>query len=70
MKKERSVGWSYSSNAGIVFGSVLSVLTGHSDKASTVQTILRDYAAKRSIYSYNFSTESGTETDFHTEILD
>ncbi len=61
-KKEKSVGWSYDSNAGVVFGSVLSNLAGHSEKASTIQTLLKSYANQQSIYSGSilFQTSTGT----------
>ena len=68
-KKEKSVGWSYGSNAGVVFGSVLSVLAGHSEKAGTLKTLLRDYANKRSVYSERFSIDNGKSTSFYDEII-
>ena len=48
-KKEKSVDWSYDSNAGVVFGSVLSNLAGHSEKAGTIQSLLKSYANQQSM---------------------
>jgi len=69
VKKEKSVGWSYHSNAGVVFGSVLSVLAGHSEKAGTIETLLRGYATESSIYSGRISIHNGMATSFYTEII-
>ncbi|MBW2643752.1 MAG: hypothetical protein JRC89_10380 [Deltaproteobacteria bacterium] len=68
-KKEKSVGWSYHSNAGVVFGSVLSVLAGHSEKAGTIETLLRGYASESSIYSGRISIHNGMSTSFYAEII-
>ena len=67
-KGEKSVGWSYGSNAGIVSGAVLSALTDHSEKATTVQELFRGYANQRSIYSNMFSVEYGMD-GFDKEII-
>lgn len=66
---EKSVGWSYSSIAGVVFGSVLSVLTDYSDKAGTVKIILKNYADKTSIYSEEIIVRDRTAPSFYSEIL-
>jgi hypothetical protein len=63
-KNEKSVGWSYGSNAGVVFGSVLSVLAGHSEKAGTIKTLLSGYANNISVYSERFSIDDGKGTSF------
>jgi len=42
VKREKSVGWSYGSNAGVVFGSVLSVVADYSGKAGTIKTLKND----------------------------
>ena len=68
-KNEKGVGWSYGSNAGVVFGSVLSVLADHSEKAGTIKTLLKDYANKRTIYSERFSIDDGKGTSFYDEII-
>jgi hypothetical protein len=68
-KKEKSVGWSYDSNAGVVFGSVLVVLAGHSEKAGTIKTLLEGYANKSSAYSGRISIEDGMGTSFYEEII-
>jgi tetratricopeptide (TPR) repeat protein len=68
-KKAKSVGWSHRSNAGIVFGSVLSVLAGHSEKAGTIRTLLKGYANKRSVYSERFSTDDVMGASFYEEII-
>jgi len=68
-KKEKSVGWSYHSNAGVVFGSVLSVLAGYSEKAGTIKTLLEGYANQRSVYSERFSVDAEMGTSFYEEII-
>ena len=68
-KNEKSVGWSYGNNAGVVFGAVLSVLADHSEKAGTIKTLLKDYANKRAIYSERFSIDDGKGTSFYDEII-
>lgn len=68
-KGEKSVGWSYGSNAGIVFGAVLSALTDHNNKATTIQDLFRGYANQRSIYSNLFAVEDRMDTCFHEEII-
>ena len=68
-KGEKSVGWSYGSNAGIVFGAVLSALTDHNERATTTQELFRGYANQRSIYSNMFEVEDGIDACFHKEII-
>jgi len=68
-KNEKSVGWSSGSNAGVVFGSVLSVLAGHSEKAGTIKTLLSGYANNISVYSERFSIDDGKGTSFYDEII-
>ena len=68
-KNEKAVGWSGSSSAGTVFGAVLSVLAGHSEKATTIKTILRGYANSVSVYSGRFSIDKATTTSFYDEII-
>ncbi|GMQ79861.1 MAG: hypothetical protein BMS9Abin03_306 [Thermodesulfobacteriota bacterium] len=69
VKKEKSVGWSYASNAGVVFGSALSVLAGHSEKTNTIKTLLKGYANQRSVYSERFSVDDEMGTSFYEEII-
>ncbi|MBW1940614.1 MAG: hypothetical protein JRI28_04450 [Deltaproteobacteria bacterium] len=69
VKNAKSVGWSYETNAGIVFGSVMSVLTGHSDKTSTIKRLLKSYANDTSVYSGRFSIDDGKSTSFYEEIV-
>ncbi len=68
-KKEKSVGWSYHSNAGVVFGSVLSIISGYSEKAGTIKTLLKNYANQRSVYSERFSVDDEMGTSFYEEII-
>ena len=68
-KNQKSVGWSYGNNAGVVFGAVLSVLADHSEKAGAIKTLFEDYANKRSIYSERFSSDDGKGTSFYDEII-
>jgi tetratricopeptide (TPR) repeat protein len=68
-KNEKSVGWSYGNNAGVVFGAVLSVFADHSEKAGTIKTLLKGYANKKSLYSERFSTDDGKGTSFYDEII-
>jgi len=69
VKREKSVGWSYDSNAGVVFGSVLSVAADYSDKAGTIETLFAGYADRRSIYSETNSIDDIMKTSFCGEIL-
>ena len=69
-KGARSVGWSsYGSDAGVVFGAVLSLLAGHSEKAVTINTLLRDYADGISIYSERFLIDEDSPRSFYPEII-
>lgn len=68
-KNEKAVGWSGRSSAGVVFGAVLSVLAGHSEKATTIKTVLRGYANNVSVYSQRFSVDEATTTSFYDEII-
>jgi len=68
-KNEKVVGWSSGNNAGVVFGTVLSILADHSEKAGTIQTLLKDYANKRAIYSERFSIDDDKGISFYDEII-
>jgi len=68
-KNEKVVGWSSGNNAGVVFGTVLSILADHSEKAGTIQTLLKDYANKRTIYSERFSIDDDKGISFYDEII-
>ncbi len=68
-KNEKSVGWSHRSHAGVVFGSVLSVLAGHSEKAGTIKSLLKGYANEKSVYSGKFSIDYDIGTSFYQEII-
>lgn len=68
-KKEKSVGWSYDSNAGVAFGSILSTLAGHSEKAGTIKTLLEGYANMVWAYSGRISIRDGLGTSFYEEII-
>lgn len=70
VKREKSVGWSYGSNAGVVFGSALSVLANYSEKAGTIKILLSGYVDHLSIYSEGISTHDNMSTSFHEEILE
>jgi uncharacterized Zn finger protein len=63
------VGWSYHSNAGVVFGSVLSVLSDHSEKTDTIKTLLKGYANQRLVYSERFSVNDSPSISFYDEIV-
>ena len=68
-KNEKSVGWSYRSHAGLVFGSVMSFIADHSARAKTIKCLLQDYADKKSVYSEGFSIDEDTGTSFYQEII-
>ncbi|RKX61475.1 MAG: hypothetical protein DRP37_03865 [Thermodesulfobacteriota bacterium] len=68
-KDEKSVGWSYRSPAGVIFGSVLSVLAGHSEKAGTIKSLLMGYANEKTVYSGRFSIDYDISTSFYQEII-
>jgi hypothetical protein len=69
VKNDKGVGWSYGSNAGIVFGAALSVLSGHLQKATTITQLLRTYADARSIYSGKITVEPDNGITFYNEII-
>jgi len=68
-KNEKSVGWSYRSHAGVVFGSILSVLANHSEKTGTIKSLLRGYANEKTVYSGKFSIDYDIGTSFYQEII-
>ena len=68
-KKDKSVGWSYHNNAGVVFGSALSVFASHSEKAVIIKTLLKGYANQRSVYSESFLVDDEMGTSFYEEII-
>ena len=70
VKKAKSVGWSYGSNAGVVFGSALAVLANFSAEADTINILLSGYADLRSIYSEYTSLEDKMNSSFYGEILE
>lgn len=67
--KDKSVGWSHASNAGVVFGSLLSLLASHSEKANTIKNLLNGYANQRTVYSERFSVDDGIGISFYDEIV-
>lgn len=69
VKKEKNVGWSYQSSAGVVFGSALLVLAAYSEKADTIKSLLKNYTNKESIYSGRISIVDGSSISFYGEIL-
>ena len=69
-KKEKSVGWSYGSDAGVVFGSALSVLANYTEKPGTIKTLLAGYADQRAIYSEKISIDDNMNISFSEEILE
>ena len=68
-KKEKSVGWSYHSNAGVVFGSALALLAGYSEKTNTIKALLKGYANQSSVYSERFAVDDEKGTSFYDEII-
>ncbi len=70
VKRAKSVGWSYDSGAGVVFGSTLVVVAKYSEEACTINTLLRGYADRRSIYSERISIDDEMSTSFYREILE
>lgn len=69
VRKDKSVGWSYGSNAGMVFGSILSMVADHPEEAGTINTLLRAYANKTSVYAERIIVEDGTGATFYEEIV-
>lgn len=68
-KNKKAVGWSAGSSPGAVFAAVLSVLAGHSEKATAIKTILKGYANSVSVYSGRFSIDEATTTSFYDQIV-
>lgn len=69
VKKEKGVGWSYQSQAGVVFGAVLYVCAGCPEKAGTIKALLKGYANKISIYSERFTIQDDNNMSFYDEII-
>jgi citrate synthase len=70
VKREKSVGWSYGNNAGVVFGSALSVAADYSEKAGTIKSLYAGYADRRSVYSETVSIDNSMSTSFYGETLE
>lgn len=68
-KNAKGVGWSYGSSAGVVFGSILSVLADHSDKACATKNLLKGYANQISVFSERISIDDGKGLSFYDEII-
>ncbi|MEA3232236.1 MAG: hypothetical protein U9Q05_10835, partial [Thermodesulfobacteriota bacterium] len=69
VEKEKSVGWSYFSNTGVVFGAILSMLADHHGKATTIKTLFCGYANRESAYSGRMSIDDEPGTSFYEEIV-
>lgn len=72
VKTSRPVGWSYGDGVGFVFGSVVSVLANHSEKAGTIKVLLEKYANKNSVFSGRVvvGDDSAPRIVFSEEIID
>ncbi len=67
--REKCVGWSYASSAGVVFGAVLSVMAHHDERAVTIKAVLSNYANRVSIYSGRVTVEDLPENAISEAIL-
>ena len=63
-KNEKTVGWSFGSG-GILYAAVLSALTGNSQQAKTIDTLLKEYADRYS----SFGGNPEKKQDIYTEIM-
>jgi len=70
VSKDKSIGWS-NSNTGIVFGSIISVLTKHAKEAVTVKNLLEGYTNQESDYSMRFLIKNNSKKTitFYDEIV-
>ena len=69
VKRERGIGWS-TGNAGVVFGSILSVAASHSDKAGTIKRLLEVYAERTAVPSFRMVIDdSKYPMIFYDEII-
>jgi hypothetical protein len=69
VKRERGIGWS-TGNAGVVFGSILSVAADHSNKAGTIKKLLEAYAERTAVPSFRMViTDSRSTMSFYDEII-
>jgi tetratricopeptide (TPR) repeat protein len=69
-KKAKSLGWSYGSAAGLVFGSINAVAADFHENAGTIRRLLAWYGGESSIYSYQFSVEEEDQPGFfYAEII-
>ncbi|MFH0725799.1 MAG: hypothetical protein V2B19_05520 [Pseudomonadota bacterium] len=69
VRKESGIGWS-TGNAGVVFGAVLSTVTGHTDQAGVTQELLRYYSERSIAYSYRITTDDRKDPAlFYREIV-
>lgn len=69
VRKESGIGWS-TGNAGVVFGAVLSTVTGHTDQAAVTQELLRQYSERSIVHSFRITTDDRKDPAlFYREIV-
>ncbi|MFZ5799220.1 MAG: hypothetical protein ACOY3O_12465 [Thermodesulfobacteriota bacterium] len=69
-EKEKAVGWSFGSTAGIAFAAILHLSCGSSRKCELADSMLRDYARDTSfLYETTIREDDEIAHDFYQEIL-
>lgn len=68
-KNKKGVGWSYGSNAGVVFGSVLTILSDYSETTGTIKKLLKAYANERFSFSEKYLINDDGTTSCYDEII-
>lgn len=63
-KGAKSLGWSYGSATGLVFGSICAVAADYHEQAETIKKLLIWYCGENSVYSYEFSVEGKYQAGF------
>jgi hypothetical protein len=65
-KETKAIGWTYG-NEGVVFGSLLYLVSGKSDQATVINTVLKSYADRMD--GYSFSRNIDAHTTMYKEII-
>jgi hypothetical protein len=67
-KKDKESGWSHGNAAGLLFGSILYLVSGKRGDCSLINDLLKWYATQTAIFSYGFSVAGEIEPSCCEEI--
>lgn len=65
---EKSLGWSYARQIGLVFGAVLWVVSDFNEKAAVIKSLIAEYSDKPAFYSGGLLAEKKTVSSIQNEI--